>query len=115
MRTMSGVALLSLSLSHSAERDVNSGEKEGGEERNREWGEEQSEIESGPRGGLLDQSDQTAEDQPNRKCLLRTGRYFGKRFCNMFSVSSTVVLQLPCCPGKQGELLENCLQILLPK
>ena len=30
----------------------------------------------------------------------------------MFSDSSTVVMQLPCCPGKQGELSENCLQNL---
>ena len=29
-----------------------------------------------------------------------------------FSESSTVVMQLPCCLGKQGELSENCLQNL---
>ena len=34
------------------------------------------------------------------------------RFCKMFSESSTVVMQRPCCPGKQGELSENCLQNL---
>ena len=27
-----------------------------------------------------------------------------RRFCNLFSESSTVVQQLSCCPGKQGEL-----------
>ena len=39
-----------------------------------------------------------------------------KRFCNMFSESSTgswAELQLPCCPRKQGELQENMLQNLL--
>ena len=38
-----------------------------------------------------------------------------KRFCNMFSESSTgnwAELQLPCCPSKQGELPENMLQNL---
>ena len=30
----------------------------------------------------------------------------------MFSESSTVVVQLPYCLGKQGELSENCLHIL---
>ena len=38
-----------------------------------------------------------------------------KRFCNMFSDSSTgswAELQLPCCPSKQGELPENILQNL---
>ena len=29
------------------------------------------------------------------------------RFCKMFSESSTVVMQLPCCPGKQGRRLER--------
>ena len=38
----------------------------------------------------------------------------GKRFCKMFSESSTVVLQLPCCPGKQGELSQFFTN-LLPK
>ena len=40
-----------------------------------------------------------------------------KRFCNMFSESSTgswAELQLPCCPSKQRELPENMLQNLLP-
>ena len=39
-----------------------------------------------------------------------------KRFCDMFSESSTgswAELQLPCCPSKQGELPENMLQNLL--
>ena len=39
-----------------------------------------------------------------------------KRFCNMFSESSTgswAELQLPCCPSKQWELPENMLQNLL--
>ena len=34
------------------------------------------------------------------------------RFCKMFSESCTVIMQLPCCPGKQGELSENGLQNL---
>ena len=34
------------------------------------------------------------------------------RLCKMFSESSTVVMQLPCCPGKQGELSGNGLQKL---
>ena len=34
------------------------------------------------------------------------------RFCKMFSESSTIVMQLPYCLGKQGELSENCLQNL---
>ena len=34
------------------------------------------------------------------------------RFCKQFSEISTVVVQLPCCLGKQGELSENCLQNL---
>ena len=33
-------------------------------------------------------------------------------FVIFFSESSTIVMQLPCCPGKQGELSENCLQNL---
>ena len=36
-----------------------------------------------------------------------------ERFCKMFSESFTgswAELQLPCCPSKQGELLENILQ-----
>ena len=43
------------------------------------------------------------------------GRSLGKRFCKMFSESSTVVLPLPCCPGKQADLSENCCQNFLPK
>ena len=38
-----------------------------------------------------------------------------KRFCNMFSESSTgswAELQLPCCPSEQWELPENMLQNL---
>ena len=38
-----------------------------------------------------------------------------ERFCKMFSESSPgcwAVLQLPCCPSKQGELSENLLQNL---
>ena len=41
-----------------------------------------------------------------------------KRFCKMFTQSSTgrwAVLQLPCCPCKQRELLENMLQNLRNK
>ena len=30
----------------------------------------------------------------------------------MISESSTIVMQLPCCQGKQGELSENYLQNL---
>ena len=30
----------------------------------------------------------------------------------MFSESSTVVMQLPCCPGKQGKVSEICFQNL---
>ena len=45
----------------------------------------------------------------------RRGRYWNKRCCKMFSGSSTVVLELPCCQGKQWELSENCLQNLLLK
>ena len=33
----------------------------------------------------------------------------------MFSVSSTVLQQFPCCPGKQGKLSEKYLQNLLHK
>ena len=39
-----------------------------------------------------------------------------KRFCNMFSESSTgswAELQMPCCPSKKEELPENTLQNLL--
>ena len=39
-----------------------------------------------------------------------------KMFCNMFSESSTgswAEMQLPCCPSKQEELIENMLQNLL--
>ena len=43
------------------------------------------------------------------QCTLSAIRLF-PRFCKMFSESSTVVIQLPCCPGKQGELSENCFQ-----
>ena len=32
----------------------------------------------------------------------RMGCYLEKRFYKMFSESSTVVLQLPYCPGRQG-------------
>ena len=37
----------------------------------------------------------------------KTGCYLGKRFGKTCSASSTVVLQLPCCPGKQGKLLKK--------
>ena len=37
------------------------------------------------------------------------------RFCKMFSESSTIVTQLPCCPHKQGELSKNCLQNLVKR
>ena len=43
-------------------------------------------------------------------CTLSAIRTF-PRFCKLFSESSTVVMQLPCCPVKQGEpgeLSENC-------
>ena len=46
------------------------------------------------------------------------GGRLSKRFCNMLSESSTGIwaeLQLPCCPSKQGELLENILQNLRNK
>ena len=33
-------------------------------------------------------------------------------FCKMFSEISTIVMQLPCCPGKQGELSKYYLQNL---
>ena len=39
------------------------------------------------------------------------------RFCLLFSESSPgcwALLQLPCCPSKQGELLENILHITKP-
>ena len=39
---------------------------------------------------------------PKRKNT-RTGLFLVKMFCRMFSESSTVELQLACCPGKQGE------------
>ena len=42
------------------------------------------------------------------------GCYLGKMFCKVFSASSAVDLQLPCCPCKQGELSENCLQSKRP-
>ena len=41
-----------------------------------------------------------------------------RRFCKLFFESSTgrcAILQLPCCPTKQGELLENILQNLRKK
>ena len=47
-------------------------------------------------------------------CTVWGGR-LSKRFCNMFSESSTgrwAELQLPCCPRKQGEFPENMLQNL---
>ena len=46
--------------------------------------------------------DLSAED-----CTTVWGGRLRKRFCNMFSESSTgswAELQLPCCPSKQGEL-----------
>ena len=48
-------------------------------------------------------------------CTVWGGR-LRKRFCNMFSESSTgswAELQLAGCPSKQGELPENMLQNLL--
>ena len=45
----------------------------------------------------------------------KEGYYLEKGFCKLFSESSTVVLQLPSCPGKQGELSENGLQNLFSK
>ena len=45
----------------------------------------------------------------------RKGYYLDKRFCKMFLKCSTFVLQLPSCPGKQGELCEKCLQNLMHK
>ena len=44
----------------------------------------------------------------------RRGRYSGKGFCKMFAENSTV-LQLLCCPDKQGKLSENCFKNLLHK
>ena len=44
------------------------------------------------------------------------GGHLFRRFCNMFSESSTgswAELQLPYCPSKEGELPENMLQNLL--
>ena len=46
-----------------------------------------------------------------RRITLSAIRMF-PRFCKMFSESSTVVTQLPCCPGKQVQLSENLLQTL---
>ena len=46
--------------------------------------------------------------QVRRSGTLSAIRLF-PRFCKMFSESSTVVMQVPCCPGKPGELSENCL------
>ena len=46
------------------------------------------------------------------------GGHLFRRFCKLFSDSSTVcwaILQLPCCPSKQGELLKNTLQNLWNK
>ena len=37
----------------------------------------------------------------------RKGCYLEKRFCKLFLESSTVVLQFPCCLGKQMELSEK--------
>ena len=48
---------------------------------------------------------------PMSECTMSAIRLFA-RFCEMFSEISTVVMQLPCCPGKQGELSEKCLQNL---
>ena len=41
-----------------------------------------------------------------------------RRFCKLFSESSTgrwAILQLPCCPSRQGEILEKILQNLRNK
>ena len=41
-----------------------------------------------------------------------------RRFCKLFSESSTgrwAIVQLPCCPSKQGELSENILANLQNK
>ena len=46
------------------------------------------------------------------------GGHLFQRFCSLFSESSPgrwAILQLPCCPSKQGELLENILQNLWGK
>ena len=50
---------------------------------------------------------------PFRRCIQVStgwGVHLFRRFCKMFSESSPgcwAVLQLSCCPSKQGELLEN--------
>ena len=41
------------------------------------------------------------------KIITRLGFYLEKRLSKLFSESSTVEMQLPCCPGKQGGLSEN--------
>ena len=38
----------------------------------------------------------------------KKGGYLEKKFCKLFSKSSTVVFQLPCRLGKQRELSEKC-------
>ena len=46
------------------------------------------------------------------------GGHLFRMFCKLFSESSTgrwVILQLPCCPSKKGELLEHILQNLPKK
>ena len=55
--------------------------------------------------------------QEQGKCTVWGGSLF-RRFCNMFSESFSgrwAVLQLPCCPRKQGKLSENILQNLRNK
>ena len=50
--------------------------------------------------------------------LLVWGGKLFRRFCNNFSESSlgrSAVLQLSCCPRKQGELSENILQTIRNK
>ena len=56
---------------------------------------------------------QTEQLRNNDNSSTRWGSHLFWRFCKMFPESSPgcwAVLQLPCCPSKQGELLENILQ-----
>ena len=40
--------------------------------------------------------------------------YLGKRFCKIFSESSTAVMQLPCCPGKHSLVYKTSYQSSSP-
>ena len=60
-------------------------------------------------------NDKTKSKHINTKLKYSLGRQLVKRYCKMCFESFTgrwAVLQLPCCPSKQGELSKNILQNL---